>query len=364
MAAYTFESIIRELKNKIYHPVYFFHGEEPYFIDQIAEYMETNILNDMEKEFNQSVYYGRDIDPLSIFSNAKRYPMMSNYQLVIIREAQDVRNLFRRKQASDDDGDDFQDSDQDDTDPFFNYLKNPQKSTILVFCYKYKKLDKRTKAGKLLDQTGVVFESKKLYDDKIPAWVIGYVKNKGYQIGDKAAGLLAEYLGNDLAKVSNELDKLMIGLPTGSELNAALIEKNIGISKDFNVFELQSAMSQRDFKKVNRIISYFGANPKNNPLVLTLSTLNGYFNKIISYHVFKGKPGVNLSAALGINPYFMKDYDAAARSFSLKDSIHAISVLHEYDLRSKGVNNLNTTDNELLKELMYKIMHPSVNAVQ
>ncbi len=349
MAAYTFESIIKNLKNKVYHPVYFLHGEEPYFIDQLSTYIESHVLTDMEKEFNQSVLYGRDIDPVTIFSYAKRYPMMSNYQVVIIREAQDVRNLFKKK--TDDD------NESNDIDPFYEYLLKPQKSTILVFCYKYKKADKRTRTGKLLDKSAVVFESKKLYDDKVPAWINTYVKHKGFTIGDKASNLLAEYLGTDLSKVSNELDKLMIGLKDGAEINATSIAKNIGISKDFNVFELQNAISKKDFQQVNRIINYFGSNPKNNPLVLTLSTLNGYFNKIISYHVYKGKPGVNLATALGVNPYFMRDYDLAARSFPLAKAMNAISLLHEYDLRSKGVNNLSASENELLKELVYKLMH-------
>ncbi len=350
MAAYTFESIIKNLKNKVYHPVYFLHGEEPYFIDQLSAYIESHVLTDMEKEFNQSVLYGRDIDPVTIFSYAKRYPMMSNYQVVVIREAQDVHNLFKSKSGDDED-------ENDDNNPFYQYLLKPQKSTILVFCYKYKKADKRTRTGKLLDKTAVVFESKKFYDDKVPPWINSYVKNKGFTIGDKASNLLAEYLGTDLSKVSNELDKLMIGLKDGAEINASSIERNIGISKDFNVFELQNAISKKDFQQVNRIINYFGSNPKNNPLVLTLSTLNGYFNKIISYHVYKGKPGVNLATALGINPYFMKDYDLAARSFPLSKAMNAISLLHEYDLRSKGVNNLSASENELLKELVYKLMH-------
>ena len=355
MSTYTFEAILKELRNKVYRPIYFLHGEEPYFIDQLAEHIEAHVLTDMEKEFNQSVLYGRDVDPSTIFSNAKRYPMMSNYQVVIVREAQDTRNLFRKKSGSDDGGVD----DNDDLDPFYQYLLHPQKSTILVFCYKYKKLDKRTRTGKLLEKNAVVFESKKLYDDKVPGWISAYVKGKGFKINDNAAVLLGEYLGADLSKVANELDKLVIGLSAGSEISSASIESNIGISKDFNVFELQTALAKKDFLKANRIINYFGSNPKNNPMVLTLSTLNGYFNKIISYHVFKGKPGVNMASALGINPYFVRDYDLAARSYSLTDAIHIIGLLHEYDLRSKGVNNLNTPEKDLLKELVYKIMHPN-----
>lgn len=353
MAAQTFEAILKELKNKVYHPIYFLHGEEPYYIDQLSEYIETQVLSDMEKEFNQTILYGRDVDLVTIIGNAKRYPMMANYQVVIIREAQDVKDLFKKKKSDDDD-----DDGDDDKDLLLNYLKNPQKSTLLVFCYKYKKLDKRTKASKFLEKAGVVFESKKLYDNQIPAWVSTYVKSKGYKVKEDAANLLSEYLGTDLSKVSNELDKLMINIPKGAEIDSVLIEKNIGISKDFNVFELQNAISKRDYLKVNRIINYFGANQKNNPMVLTISTLNAFFNKVIAYHIFKGKPGVNLAGALGVNPYFMKDYDIAARNFPLSAAIQVISLLHEYDLRSKGVNNLNTSENDLLKELVYKIMHP------
>ena len=356
MAEPTFDSIQKELRNKVYHPVYFFHGEEPYFIDQLAALIESQVLTDIEKEFNQTVLYGRDVDPLTIFSHAKRYPMMSNYQVIIIREAQDIRNLFRRK------GDDESDG-NDDADPFFQYLMQPQKSTILVFCYKYKKVDKRTRTGKLLDKKAVVFESKKLYQDKIPAWITGYMKSRGFRISEAASVLLSEYLGNDLAKVSNELDKLMIGKPEGTEITPTDIESNIGISKEFNVFELQTALAKKDFKKATRIVNYFGANPKNNPFVLTLSTLSGYFNKIITYHVFKGKPGINMSSALGINPYFLRDYEAAARSYSLNDAIYIIGLLHEYDLRSKGMNNLSATEGDLLRELIFKIMHPVPAAV-
>ncbi|HMT28382.1 MAG TPA: DNA polymerase III subunit delta, partial [Bacteroidia bacterium] len=199
MAAQTFDAILKDLKNKVYSPVYFLHGEESYYIDQLSEFIENHVLSDMEKEFNQSVLYGRDVDLNTILSNAKRYPMMSNYQVVIIREAQDVKDLFKKKKSSDDDTDEAEDDD-DDKDQFLNYLKKPQKSTLLVFCYKYKKLDKRTKASKMLDKAGVVFESKKLYDNQIPAWVSGYVKNRGYKIKEDAAQLLAEYLGTDLSK--------------------------------------------------------------------------------------------------------------------------------------------------------------------
>jgi DNA polymerase III subunit delta len=354
MAAQTFEAIFKDLKNKVYHPVYFLHGDEPYFIDRIADFISESVLSDMEKEFNQSIVYGRDTDLLAILSMAKRYPMMSNYQVVLIREAQDIKDLFKKKKD-----DENAEAEKDSADPFLNYLNNPQKSTLLVFCYKYKKVDKRTKAGKLLEKASVFFESKKLYDDKIAPWIHAYVKSKGYKIKDNAAELLAEYLGADLSRVSNELDKLMINIGKDAEIDMQLIERNIGISKDFNVFELQKAMAKRDFLKVSRIINYFGANQKNNPLVLTISTLNAWFTKIITFHVYRKKPGVNMSAVMGVNSFFLRDYEQAANTFPLAASKYAISLLHEYDLRSKGVNNLSANENDLLKELVYKIMHPS-----
>jgi len=357
MAASTFDAILKDLKNKVYHPVYFLYGDEAYYIDLLASYIENQVLSDMEKEFNQTILYGRDVDLATILSNAKRYPMMSNYQTVIVREAQDVKDLFKRKKkGGDEEVDD--DGDESEKDILADYLNKPQKSTILVFCYKYKAVDKRTKAGKLVEKQTVFFESKRLYADKVPSWISGYVKSKGYRISESAALLLGEYLGVDLSKVANELDKLMINVAQGSEITSALIEKSIGISKDFNVFELQIAIASRDFLKANRIVNYFGANPKSNPIVMTLATLNSFFTKIISYHVFKGKPGVNLAASVGVLPYFLKDYELAARTFSLEASINVIGLLHDYDLRSKGVNNLNTTEADLLKEMIYKILHP------
>lgn len=359
MPVQTFEAILKDLKNKVYHPVYFLTGDEPYYIDELAHAIETGVLSDMEKEFNQTILYGRDVDVKTIVSHAKRYPMMANYQVVIVREAQDIKNLFPKKGA-DEEGEDESGSAPDaDRDLFFEYLSNPLKSTLLVLCYKYKKADKRTKSGKILDKAGVFFESKKLYDDKIAGWISAYVKNKGFRIDDEAAVLLGEYLGVELSKVSNELDKLMIGRKPGTVLDSDLIEKNIGISKDFNVFELQKAFTKKDVFKANMIVDYFGKNPKNNPMVLTLATLNSFFTKIISVHVYKNKPGVNLAQNLGVHPFFLKDYEMAARTFSIDHCIKIISWIQECDLKSKGMGNSSATDHETLQELVFKILHPS-----
>ena len=360
MPAQTFEAIIKDLKNKVYHPVYFLTGDEPYFIDELAHTIENGVLSDMEKEFNQTILYGRDVDVKTIVSHAKRYPMMSNYQVVIVREAQDVKNLFPKKSAEEE-GDDGAGSGgtEADRDLFFEYLSNPLKSTLLVLCYKYKKADKRTKSGKILEKAGVFFDSKKLYDDKIPGWISAYVKNKGFRIDDQAAVLLGEYLGVELSKVANELDKLMIGRQPGTTLDAELIEKNIGISKDFNVFELQKAFTKRDVFKANMIVDYFGKNPKSNPMVLTTATLANFFTKIISVHVYKNKPGVNLPQILGVHPFFMKEYEMAARAFSMDHCIRIISWIQECDLKSKGMGNQSAADHEILQELVFKILHPS-----
>ncbi len=360
MAATTFEGIMKELRNKVYHPVYFLHGEEPYFIDRISDYIERHVLDNMQKEFNQTVIYGRDVTPAAIFSIARRYPMMSNYQVVIVREAQDVKFLFKGK--TDDDADDSvgTQKDTEEKDPFSHYLSKPQPTTILVFCYKYKKLDKRYKIAKELEKSSILFESKKMYDDKVPSWVGSYVKSIGFTISEKAAGLIAEYLGNDLSRISNEIDKLIIAKQAGSEITFTQIEQGIGISKDYNVFELQEAIGKRDVYKIAKIISYFGSNPKSNPMVMTLTSLSSYFTKIITLHACRGKANINLASAMGVNPYFVKDYEIAARNYSLDDAITAISIIHEYDLRSKGVNNFSTNENDLLKELIFRIMNPRV----
>jgi DNA polymerase-3 subunit delta len=353
MAAPTYESILKEFKNKVYHPVYFLHGDEPYFIDQLAEYIEEHVLTDSEKEFNQTILYGRDVDMATVISNAKRYPMMANYQVVIVREAQDVKDLLKKRKGEGED-----DEEEPEFDQFAEYLKNPQKSTILVFCYKHKKVDKRTKTGKLIEKQTVFFESKTIFDNKLPAWISSYVKSKGYNIKADATFLLAEYLGTDLSKVVNELEKIMINVNRDTEINSTHIEKNIGISKDFNVFELQNALGVKNTLKIFQIVNYLGKNSKNNPLVVVLSTLFQFFNKIITYHVFKGKPGVNLSAALGVHPFFLKDYETAARNFSAGHAIYAIGLIHEFDLKLKGVQSVGVSEHDLLREMIYKILHP------
>lgn len=344
--AQSYEQILADLKNKVFHPVYFLAGEEPYFIDSIASYIEKNVLDESEKEFNQTILYGRDLKTEDIISHAKRFPMMSNYQVVIVKEAQEIKDLIGKAKAKD-----------NDESPLISYLKNPQKSTLLVFCYKYKKLDMRTSIGKILSSKSVFLDSKPLYDNKIPDWINSYLKQHRYSVQPAAAALLTEYLGNNLSKISNELDKLMINVPQGTEISVEHIQSNIGISKEYNPFELQNAIGQKDILKANRIVQYFASNPKEYSPIMVISSLNGYFNKLLSYHLLEDKSRNTAAAALGVNPFFMPDYERAARNYNLNKVRHIFHYLHEYDLKSKGFESGNIKEGELLKELLFKILH-------
>jgi DNA polymerase-3 subunit delta len=341
-----FNAIMSELKKKVYRPVYFLMGEEPYFIDMISDYIENNVLDESEKEFNQSVLYGRDVTAADVIGAAKRFPMMSEHQVVIIKEAQEIKDLIKKES---------EDKKEKAKSHFEAYLENPLPSTILVFCYKYKSVDKRTSIAKLIAKNAVLFESKKLYDNQVADWINNYLKSKEFTINQRAAGLLSEYLGTSLSKVTNELDKLIINLPPKSEITTEHIQTNIGISKDYNVFELHSAIGKKEILKANRIINYFNSNPKDNPMVMTISSLYGYFCKILIYHFLTDKK--TAASAMGVNPFFVKDYELGAKNFSVGKLKSIFGYLREYDLKSKGVDSGSANDGELLKELVFKIMH-------
>lgn len=342
-----FNQILSDLKAKKYEPVYFLMGDEPYFIDMISDYIETNVLDETEKEFNQSVLYGRDSSVNDLLASAKRFPMMSEKQVVILKEAQEMKDLLDTKSEGKDKA----------PSPFAAYIENPQTSTILVICYKYKTIDKRTSLAKLIDKKAVLFESKKLYDNQVADWIFNYLKSKDYTINQRAAGLLAEYLGTSLSKITNELDKLIINLPPKSEITAEHIQTNIGISKDYNVFELQNALGKKEVLKANRIINYFAANPKDNPFVVTISSLYSFFCKLLVYHFLPDKSKSAAASALGINPFFVGDYERAAKNFSPEKLKRIFSYLRDYDLKSKGVDRGSATEGELLKEMVFKILH-------
>ncbi len=335
-SAQSYEQIINDLKNKIYHPIYFLTGDEPYYIDKITDFVSKNILSPEEQSFNQTLLYGKEVDAAAVINTAKRYPMMSNQQVVIVREAQEIKN--------------FED--------LIYYIEKPLRSTILVINYKYKSLDKRKKIYKALRENAVIFESKKLYDDKIPAWIASLLKHKSYQIEPKAAILLTEFLGNDLSRIVNELEKLILTLPEGMKIiTADHIEKNIGISKEYNNFELQNALVSRDPLKANRIIRYFAENQKNHHISQTITHLYFFYSKVLHYHGLKDKSRQNVAASLKVHPFFIAEYEKAARVYNIRKTARIISWLREYDLKSKGYGNSGTGAGDLLKELIYKLLH-------
>ncbi len=346
----TYEQIISELKKKIYHSIYFLQGEEPFYIDQIAEFIEENVLSDSEKEFNQTVVYGKEIDAATLVSYAKRYPMMATHQVLIVKEAQNIKSFLKDEKDATKKGKELK-------DPLIEYFLKPTSSTILVFCFKYKTLDKRKKISKVIEKNAVLFESKKLYDDKIPDWIKARVLSLGYLINQKAMMLMSEYLGNDLGKINNEIGKLIVSIKPGDEITATMVEENIGISKEFNVFELQNAFTKKNLLKANQIVNYFIANPKINPMVFTNIQLYGYFLKILQFHQVDHRAGENAAAVLGVHPYFVKDYEMAAKMYPVNVCMRNISFIREYDAKSKGVNNSSLNDGQLLKELVYKILH-------
>lgn len=333
------EEILRDIKAKKLAPVYFLHGEEPFFIDLIADAVEANALPEAERGFNQTILYGKEVDHLTLLDYLRRYPMMSERQVVILREAQEMKSLTE----------------------LTSYIENPMPSTVFVVCHKHKKVDARTKFGKALGgKNTVLFESKKLYDNQIADWISAYCKSQKRTIEPVAAGLMAEYLGADLSRITNELDKLALNMPPGATITEAAVQDNIGISKEYNVFELQKAIAQRDIGKVSRIREHFSANMRKNPLIVTISSLFAYFSKVYMLHGLKGQPDAEILKALELrSDWFLKEYKIAAVNYSPAQTIKAISLLKTYDLRSKGVNNDNTTtgEEELMKELFWKIMH-------
>ena len=330
-----YQDIIQQINNKVYQPVYFLMGEESYYTDKISDYISENVLTQEEKEFNQITLYGKDTDVATVISEAKQFPFGSAYRVVIIKEAQEIKKI----------------------EDLEIYLDNPLPSTILVICYKYKKIDKRKSFGKNLSKKCILFDSKKLYENQIPSWIKTEVKEQGFSIDDKSANILTQYLGNDLSKINNELSKLVLHLKKGEQITPKIIEDNIGISKDFNVFELQNALGIKDVLKSNQIIKYFSENPKNHPYVLTLSSLFTFFQKVMIYQNLKDKNSKNAASALGVNPYFVSQFQTASRNYPMKKLFKIFTYLKEYDLKSKGVNNTSTADKELLKELTFKILH-------
>ena len=328
--------IVNDIKSGNIKPIYFLMGEEPYYIDKLSDFIEEKILTEEEKGFNQTVLYGRDVVIEDIISTCKRYPMMADRQVVIIKEAQDLVRTI---------------------DKLESYAENPMATTVLVFCYKYKTLDKRKKLTKLLAKSGVVFESKKLYENQVGDWIKRVLAGKKYAIEPKANAMLVEFLGTDLSKINNELEKLQIILPVGSTITPKDIEENIGFSKDFNVFELRKALGERNQLKAYKIAENFAQNPKDNPMVVTTSLVFGFFIQLLKYHGLKDKNPKNVAAVLGVNPFFLKEYDVAVKNYPMKKVSQIVGALRDIDVKSKGVGANALSQSDLLREMLYKIFN-------
>ena len=332
----TYEEIISDLKKRIFKPVYFLAGEEPYYIDLITNYIEEKVLSDAEKAFNQIIIYGEETSIPAIIEISRRFPMMASHQVVIIKEAQSLKMI----------------------EDLIIYLEKPLLSTILVLNYKYKVIDKRTKLYKALESHAVYFESVRLRDYQVPAWIERYLMTKGIKTDPSASALLTDFLGTDLHKIVNELEKLIITLPASNPvITTSLIEKNIGISKDYNNFELQKAVGEKNVLKANMIVNYFANNPKDNPITFTISSLFGFFSKLLTYHYLTDKSKNNVAAALKINPFFVKDFETSALKYNVAKTVQIISLLRTYDMKSKGYGDLSSEPGDLLKELVFKILH-------
>lgn len=327
--------LIQQIRNRVFGQVYLLYGEEPYYIDLISRVIEEEVLNEHEKEFNQMVVYGYDTDVQQLLGMAKRYPMMASHMVVMVREAQMLKGIEKLQ----------------------HYVENPLSSTILVLCMKYKKPDKRTAFYKSIQKTGVVYESVKLKDYQLPNWILSFVRERGYLINDKNCMLISENLGNDLSKISNELEKVFISLKPGETITTEIIERSIGISKEFNMFELQNALGIKDFGKATRIILHFGNNPKEYPLPVLISVLYAYFSKLLKMHFIESRDKQAIASKLGVHPFFVTEYQRASGNYSVQKIIKIIEHLRSCDVKSKGVDNISVTHPELLKELLFKIMN-------
>ena len=339
--ASTADAIIKDIQQRKFAPVYFLQGEEPYYIDLISELIENNCLSPSERGFNQTIIYGKDATLINVLQRAKQFPMMSDCQVVIVKEAQEMSDFG--KEASD--------------NLLSAYLQNPLPSTVLVFCYKYKTLDARKSITKTIDKFAVLVNSKKLYDNQLPDWITAYYGTKGYQLQQKAAVILVESIGNNLNRLVNESEKLFINLKDQKVVDETIIEKYVGISKEFNVFELQKALVKRDVFKANQIINYFDANPKANPIIPIISLLFTFFVKILQVHAADDKSEGGLAKSLQVNPFFVKDYLFGAKSYSFQKAVSIISHIRKADLQSKGVDAANISEGQILKELIFHILH-------
>lgn len=335
------KKILSDLKSRKYAPVYFLQGEETYFIDLISDYVETNVLSDAERGFNQVVIYGKDTTMASILTNARRYPMMAERQVVIVKEAQDIPDLNK----------------EIGTKLLLDYLASPVPSTVLVFCHKHKSLDKRKELGKKIDKLAVTLNTRKLYDNQLPDFVTDYVQQKKIAIEDKAVQALCEYVGNDLHRLANEIDKVTVALQGSDSITLEVVMNQVGVSKEYNIFELQKAVIQKDVVLANKIVNYFESNTKKNPVIPAVAFLFSFFSKLLVASQVADKSEKGLVTALKINPYAVRDYTLALRQYPAAKIAGIVSLIKQADLRLKGVNTGSETDGQILRELIWQVMH-------
>lgn len=328
------EKIISDWKKGQFKNIYWLEGEENYFIDQITGYAEQHILTETESAFNLTVFYGKEAGWADVMNACRRYPVLANKQVVVLKEAQQMKDI-------------------DKLEP---YIAHPMPSTVLVVAYKDKKLDGRTKLARLIKEKGILLTTKKLYEKDLPAWIEKTAAAKGIQIAAKSISLLVEHIGNDLNRLNNELEKIIVNLGSRKAITEADIENYVGISREFNVFELQAALAKKNLAQAIRIVQYFEANPKAGPIQMVLPSLYSFFSKLFTIHGLKSYEKNTVAEALGVNPFFVQDYLNAARQYPYPQVEKALLLLHHYNLRSVGVNDAGTEDTSLLKEMLYKIM--------
>jgi DNA polymerase III subunit delta len=334
------KKVLADLKARKFNPVYFLQGEESYFIDVIADYIEANVLTDTEKSFNQVVVYGKDVTMATVLTHARRFPMMAQYQVVMVKEAQEIQDLNKELGAR----------------LLLDYLKQPVPSTVLVFCHKHKTLDKRKELGKTIDKLTTFITAKKLYDNQLPEFIAEYARDKKVSMEDRAIQALCEFVGNDLNRLTNEFDKLLISLAPGSAVTAGHVMAQVGVSKEYNIFELQKAILQRDVFTATKIVNYFESNIKRNPLLPAIAFLYSFFSKLLIAAMAQDKSEKGLVSALKVSPYAARDYSMGLRQYAAPQIINNLSLIKEADLKLKGVNNGSTSEGQIFKELVYRLM--------
>lgn len=335
----THDDILKDLKERKFKPIYLLHGDESYYIDSIVDYAADNILEEGERDFNQTVLYAKDTPPIEVIDAATRLPMMSEFNVVIVKEAQEYKKASQ-------------------WEVFEQYFESPSHSTVLIFAHKYKKFDKRSRIYKILaKKNAVLFESTGVKDYQLTGWVSEYVRKKGWNITDKACALIAEFVGNELERIVNELEKLFIVVEEGQQINEKHVEKHVGISKDYNVFELSNAILEKDVEKAYRIVEYFGSNPKATHITVVLGSIYSLYQRLFKAHFVKSNDPRQLATMLKIHPYPAKELLLNKRKHPAKIISRNFGILREYDMLAKGVGTGGTTDAELMKELVYKLLH-------